>query len=86
MAKVAKTAQPKEFCIPVDLLKTFQNEVRFVPGLGPHAGWITFDMKMLTTMLRSNDFKARAELAKGLEQFGAAGGELVMMDRMTGQI
>jgi hypothetical protein len=86
MAKMAKTVQPKEFKIPIELLKSFKADVRQIPDFGPLAGYITFDMAMLTSILRSNDVRVRNELANQLEKFETMGGDLVMMERMTGSM
>jgi hypothetical protein len=81
MSKEIPTARPKEFTIPVDLLKSFKAEVRFVPQVLPINGWILFDRAMLVAILRGNDATARMEMAKQLERLGEAGGELVIMGR-----
>ena len=76
MAK--ENAAAKEFVIPVDLLKMFKNDVRTIPHILPTNGWIVFDRAMLISILRGNDAVARTEMAKQLEKYGEAGGELVM--------
>jgi hypothetical protein len=71
----------KPFAVPTDLLKTFKNEVRFVPHVLPANGWIIFDRAMLISVLTEGDAKARQELARHMEGLGKAGGELVIIQR-----
>ena len=75
------TPPAREFVIPVDLLKAFKNDVRTIPQILPSNGWILFDRAMLVSILRGNDVAARTEMAKQLEKYGEAGGELVMIGR-----
>ena len=79
MEKSSTTGTPKHFAVPVELLHTFNNEVRFVPHVLPANGWIIFDREMLVSVLRGNDVEARKKLADGIERLGKASGELVIM-------
>ena len=54
--------------IPVELLKTFQTDIRFVPNHLPVAGYITFDRQMLLSILRSQDAAAKEGLIAALEK------------------
>ncbi len=71
----------KQFAVPVELLQTFQKEVRFIPHVLPANGWIIFDRAMLLSVLRGNDVEARKNLANDIENLAKAGGELVIMAR-----
>ncbi len=75
------TAAPatREFRIPVELLKAFQKDVRFIPNPGPHYGYITFDREMLKSILVHGSPEARAALAEHLDALYQAGGDLVIM-------
>ena len=73
----------KEFKVPIELLKAFQNDVRTIPQHLPVNGWITFDLEMLTSVLRRGDPKAGVALAEKLEALKVAGGELVIMAAAT---
>ena len=64
-----------------DLLNYFEDEVRFIPHINHPDGYIMFDKKMLISILRSDDTKMRYGLAKTLEKFDEAGGELVIMQQ-----
>ena len=75
------TALAREFVIPADLLRSFKSDIRTIPHHLPVNGWIVFDRAMLISVLKGNDAVARDELAKQLERYGEAGGELVMMGR-----
>jgi hypothetical protein len=78
---MAKAAQPKQFKIPLALLKSFRTDIRTIPNdLAPN-GYIIFDRAMLTSILRGNDAAARAELAKQIDKMAEAGGELVIIGR-----
>ena len=81
MEKENPTLRPKEFTIPVELLKAFRNDVRTLPHILPTNGWIIFDRAMLTSILRGDDLKARTELAKQIDKLAEIGGELVIMGR-----
>jgi len=76
-------AHTKEFKVPIELLKTFQSDVRTIPQQLPVNGWIIFDMEMLTSVLRRGDPKAGAVLAEKLEALKVAGGDLVIMATPT---
>ena len=78
MAKKA-SSRPKEFTIPVELLKAFQSDVRTIASPLPNNGYIVFDRKMLTSMLLSGNVAARTQLAKQINRLGEAGGELVIV-------
>ena len=78
------SAKPQEFAIPVDLLKHFSNEVRFIPAHLPTNGYIVFDRAMLLAALRNEDPKVRQGLANSLEALGKSGGELVVLQRQAG--
>ncbi|OPX80505.1 MAG: hypothetical protein A4E50_01595 [Methanosaeta sp. PtaB.Bin087] len=77
----AVTASRRAFAIPKDLLNYFEDEVRFIPHINHPDGYIMFDKKMLISILRSDDTKMRYGLAKTLEKFDEAGGELVIMQQ-----
>ena len=79
MADQKAAAPPGQFKIPLELLKGFQSDPRFIPVEPPHAGYITFDGAMLRQILLSDDREARAGLAAQLEALSQAGGELVIM-------
>ncbi len=69
----------REFKIPTALLKTFENEVRFIPRELHPNGYIVFDRTMLKKILLSDDLQARKELINQLDQLDRAGGQLVIM-------
>jgi hypothetical protein len=78
---VAAAMIKKEFAVPVGLLKLFQNDMRVFP-VDPHPnGYITFDRRMLISILRSKDAEKQLELAKQIEIMRDAGVELVVMKR-----
>ena len=78
---VAVAKIKKEFVVPVGLLKLFQNDMRVFP-VDPHPnGYITFDRRMLISILRSKDVEKQQELAKQIEIMRDAGVELVVMKR-----
>jgi hypothetical protein len=81
MADQKATAPTAEFKIPLELLKTFQSDVRFIPVDPHHYGYITFDAAMLKAVLLSGDPAVRAKLAEQLDALNRAGGELVIMSR-----
>jgi hypothetical protein len=66
--------------IPVELLKTFQADLRVIPTHLPVAGYITFDRAMLTAILRSQDSAARERLAAALQKLDPQW-DLVFMTR-----
>ena len=72
-----------EFRIPLDLLKTFKSDVRTRPHVLPINGWIIFDREMLVAILRNGSVDERAKLAKDLEELGARGGELAIIEAKT---
>lgn len=74
-------SQAKEFVIPIGLLKTFKADIRVRPKINHPAGYITFDMQMLISILRDKDVVRARELALELEKLGKAGGELLIMQR-----
>ncbi len=79
MSKETIVRQPREFAVPIELLKSFRNDVRVKPEI-PHAnGWIIFDHQMLVNILKEGDAKARAELAVQIEKMARAGGEMIIM-------
>ena len=73
----------KEFTIPLDLLKAFQHDVRFVPQLPHNNGYIIFDMDMLISVLRRGDPKASAALAENMEMLKKAQANLVIMQKVA---
>jgi len=79
MDKPTAAARPAGFAIPSELLSSFKTEVRFIPTIGPHYGYIIFDKGMLKNILLSNDAKAREALATQLDKLEHAGGQLVIM-------
>ncbi len=81
----APKVPPKQFTLPIELLKTFQNDIRTIPNNLPVAGWITFDLEMLKSVLRRGDQKAGQLLAQRLEELTQAGGHLVIMAAPTAE-
>lgn len=81
MQKKTARAPAARFQIPVDLLKAFKSDVRFVPNNLPVAGYIIFDRQMLESILLNNDREARAAFVEQLGKVYQAGGELVVMAR-----
>ena len=79
MQKKTATAPASRFQIPVDLLKAFKSDVRFVPNNLPIAGYIIFDRQMLQSILLNDDRKVRAAFVEQLGKVYRAGGELVVM-------
>lgn len=69
------------FTIPIDLVKAFRTDVRFVPQHLPNNGYMVFDHAMLSSILLSDDVKARQNLARQLDELNRAGGQLVVMER-----
>jgi hypothetical protein len=79
--KAAAAPSSKQFSVPVGLLKLYQNDLRFFP-VDPHPnGYITFDRRMLISILRSKDVEKQMELAKQIENMRNAGTELVIMQQ-----
>jgi len=76
-------AGTKEFKIPIELVKAFQNDVRTIPPHLPVNGWITFDLEMLISVLSRGDLKACAALAESVKALKDVGGELVIMASET---
>jgi hypothetical protein len=68
-----------EFRIPVDLLKAFSNEIRFIPAQLPHNGYITVDTAMLRNIILSDDVEARKAFAGNLAKLDKAGGRFVIV-------
>jgi hypothetical protein len=68
-----------EFKIPVDLVKAFKTDVRFVPQHLPNNGYMVFDHAMLSSILLSDDVEARRTLARQLNELNRSGGQLVVM-------
>ncbi len=81
MAKTAAKKGAPEFTIPVDLLKAFRSDVRFLPQHLPNNGYMVFDHAMLSSILLSDDREARQTLARQLDRLEQAGGQLVVMAR-----
>jgi hypothetical protein len=81
MTKQKVSARAPQFRIPLELLKAFKSDVRTLPNALPNNGYIVFDRAMLVSILRSNDVEARTALAKGIDELGKSGGELVIMAR-----
>jgi hypothetical protein len=79
MEKKSPAAAVGEFKVPLDLLKAFHTDVRFIPNVLPINGWIIFDRAMLESILLSNDIEARKNLVKQLDKFYDAGGNLLMV-------
>jgi hypothetical protein len=79
-------AQPKEFSIPADLLKTFHKELRFHPIDGSPYGYIMFDTKMLISILRTGDAKIRTQAAAELEGIMKTGANYVLMGQQANQM
>jgi len=77
--KKTVTQSPKEFKIPVELLKTYKEDMRFYPVSPGTKGYIMFDRAMLIAALRSSNMEDRRAMAIQLETLGKAGGELVIM-------
>ncbi|HII79232.1 MAG TPA: hypothetical protein HA261_02240 [Methanosarcina sp.] len=76
----------QEFVIPIDLLKTFKNDIRIFPP-DPHPnGYITFDRDMLISVLEHGKDVERMELANSLKKMGDLGGELVIMQQQRSQL
>jgi hypothetical protein len=79
--KAVAAPSGKPFAVPVGLLKLFQNDMRVFP-VDPHPnGYITFDRRMLISILRSKDVDKQLELAKQIEILRDAGAELVIMKK-----
>ena len=74
-------ASVKGFTVPIDLLKSFRSDIRFIPAVHPTNGYILFDREMLKSILLSEDLQGRRDLARQLDDLYKAGGELVIMQR-----
>jgi len=84
--KAAVTPSRQEFTIPLDLLRTFKNDIRIFP-LDPHPnGYIIFDREMLISVLEHGKDAERMELVKSLKRMNDFGGELVIMQRQSSQL
>ncbi|HEX7423051.1 MAG TPA: hypothetical protein VF311_04070 [Terriglobales bacterium] len=66
MAQQTTGPAPKGFKIPVEFLRTFQTDMRFVPQVPHPNGWMIFDWDMLTTVLRNGDPAVREKYAAAL--------------------
>jgi hypothetical protein len=75
----AITPARRGFVLPAGLFKYFETEVRILPKEDHPNGYITFDLPMLISVLRSKDVQKAGELANALEKMGKAGGEFVIM-------
>ncbi|HEX7287405.1 MAG TPA: hypothetical protein VF532_14555 [Candidatus Angelobacter sp.] len=73
----------REFRVPIELLKVFKNDPRSLPHVIPSTGWITFDLDMLTSVLRHGNPQQREDLAKGVEALKLGGGNMVLMGMQT---
>jgi hypothetical protein len=71
-------APKKEFTIPLDLIKSFQTDVRWVP-VTHHNGYIRFDSSMLQKILLSDNAADRKQLAAQLKELNVRGGQLVIV-------
>lgn len=76
-------ATTREFRVPIELLKVFKNNPRSLPHVIPSTGWITFDLDMLTSVLRHGNAQQREDLAKGVEALQLGGGSMVLMGTQT---
>jgi hypothetical protein len=81
MANPSAPAAAPHFSVPVELLKVFQKEVRFVPQHLPTNGYVLFDAAMLKSIILSNDAAAKKEFAEGLDKLERAGGQFVLVSR-----
>ncbi len=79
--RAASASSGQQFAIPVGMLKLFQNDMRYFPREDHPNGYITFDRRMLISILRSKDVEKQMELAKQIETMRNAGAELVIMKR-----
>ena len=79
--KAAAAPSGPEFAVPVGMLKLFQNDMRIFPREEHPKGYITFDRRMLISILRSKDVEKQLELAKQIEIMRNDGAELVIMKR-----
>ena len=83
MEKPIASASVTQFRIPLELLKEFKTDPRFIPNPGPHYGYMTFDRDMLKSILLRGSQEARESLAKQLDALYDAGGDLVIMAQTT---
>ena len=72
----------KEFTIPLDLIKSFQSDLRWVP-VNHHNGYIRFDSAMLERILLSDNPAERKQLVTQLRELGARGAQLVIVAEET---
>ena len=72
-------AHAEGFKVPLELLKAFKSDIRFIPVVPHNNGYIIFDMEMLTSVLRRGDAKAGAALADQLDALGRSKAQLVIM-------
>ena len=75
---VPKTVAKREFTIPLDLIKSFQTDLRWVP-VTHHNGYIRFDTGMLQKILLSDNLAERQQLVAQLKELSARGAELVIV-------
>ena len=69
----------REFIIPAEVLTVLKKEPLRILKPGQLAGFIIFDMKMLTAVLNHGTDMERKELANQIQNLGRAGGELVIV-------
>ena len=79
--KSVAVAAKKDFAMPIGMLKLYQNEMRYFPQEEHPNGYITFDRRMLISILRSKNVEKQMELAKQIELLRNDGAELVFMKR-----
>jgi hypothetical protein len=75
------TSSSSEFSVPIDLLKSFKGNVRFMPINPGTKGYIMFDRAMLIAALKSSNTEERMNIANQLENMGKARGELVIIEK-----
>lgn len=80
--ETTKTAPKKEFTVPLDLIKSFQSDLRWVP-VSHHNGYIRFDSEMLQRILLSDNVAERKQLVAHLKELSVRGGELVIVAEET---
>jgi hypothetical protein len=80
-AKKVAAPSAQGFAVSVGMLKLFQNDMRVFPREEHPNGYITFDRRMLISILRSKDVEKQMELAKQIEIMRNEGAELVIMKR-----
>jgi len=79
-ATAAKSPAAPGFKIPLDLIRSFQTDVRVLPQIAHNNGYITFDIDMLISVLRKSNVAEATKLASGLEALKAANGSLVIFE------